>query len=100
MKMEAKEIRVTEKHNNLIVNNFRSIQDEGFELFKKKNEDYGNAFEDYGLIGILVRMNDKIRRMQSITQSSVSLIKTESLRDTLIDLQNYSTLAIIELEKD
>ena len=87
------------KKNNSIVDEFRNIQDEGFELFKRKNADYGNAFEEYGLIGILIRMNDKIRRMQSITNSSVSLIETESLKDTLIDLQNYSTLAIFELNK-
>jgi len=85
--------------NNNIINNFKEIQNEGLELFIKKNIDYGDAFKDCGLIGILVRINDKIKRMQNITDTSITLINTENLRDTLIDLQNYSTLAILELDK-
>ena len=78
---------------------FKQIQDEGYELFKQKNADYGNSFEECGLVGILVRMNDKIKRMQNITSTSITVVNTESLRDTLIDLQNYSTLAVLELDK-
>ena len=44
------------------------------ELFKKKNSDYGDAFATYGPIGVLVRMGDKISRLQSITNSKISLI--------------------------
>lgn len=85
--------------NNNIINNFKEIQNEGLQLFIKKNIDYGDAFKDCGIIGILVRINDKIKRMQNITDTSITLINTENLRDTLIDLQNYSTLAILELDK-
>lgn len=78
---------------------FRDIQDEGFELFKKKNADYGNAFEEFGTIGILVRMNDKIKRAMTITNKNITLVDTESLRDTLIDLHNYTALAITQLDR-
>jgi len=78
---------------------FKNVQDESFELFKKKNADYGNAFEEYGTIGILIRMNDKIKRAQTITNKKVTLVDTESLRDTLLDLHNYSALAITLLDK-
>ena len=81
------------------VNIFRSIQDEGFKLFKKKNADYGNAFEEFGTIGILIRINDKLKRAVNITNKNISLIDTESLRDTLIDLHNYTALAIALLDK-
>lgn len=81
-------------------NNFRKVQDEGFELFKKKNNDYGNAFEEHGAIGILVRMNDKIKRAMNITDKNITLIDSESLRDTLIDLHNYSALAITLIDKN
>ena len=92
-------------NNNKIVKkmnyteNFRKVQDEGFELFKKKNTDYGNAFEEHGTIGILVRMNDKIKRAMNITEKNITLIDSESLRDTLIDLHNYSALAITLIDK-
>lgn len=81
------------------VNKFRKIQDEAFELFKKKNSDYGDAFEEFGTIGILVRMNDKIKRAMTINDKKILLVDDESLRDTLIDLHNYSALAITLLEK-
>jgi ABC-type transporter lipoprotein component MlaA len=76
------------------------VQSEGFELFKKKNSDYGDAFASYGVIGVLVRMGDKILRAQSITNSSISLVNSETLRDTLIDLHNYSAMAIMLLDED
>ena len=36
------------------------VQQEGLELFKRKNADYGDAFAEYGSVGVLVRMGDKI----------------------------------------
>jgi hypothetical protein len=82
------------------VSQMQLIQSEGLELFKRKNQDYGDAFANYGVIGVLVRMGDKIARLQSITTKSVSLVDSESLRDTLIDLHNYSAMAIMLLDED
>tara|TARA_B100000768_G_scaffold170986_1_gene177903 strand:- start:1008 stop:1307 length:300 start_codon:yes stop_codon:yes gene_type:complete len=78
----------------------KAVQDEGLELFKKKNQDYGDAFATYGVVGVLVRMGDKISRLQSVTAKQVTLVDTESLRDTLIDLHNYSAMAIMLLDED
>jgi hypothetical protein len=82
------------------VTQMQLIQSEGLELFKRKNQDYGDAFAKYGVVGVLVRMGDKIARLQSISTTSVSLVDTESLRDTLIDLHNYSAMAIMLLDED
>ena len=82
------------------VSQMKKVQEESLELFRKKNADYGDAFANYGVIGILVRMGDKINRLQSITSKKVSLINTESLRDTLIDLHNYSAMGIMLLDED
>lgn len=79
---------------------FRSIQDEGFELFKKKNKDYGNAFEKYGTVGVLIRMNDKINRLMTIQNNGITMVDDESMRDTLIDLHNYCALAISLMDKN
>jgi hypothetical protein len=81
-----------------ILDKFTAVQQEGRELFKRKNADYGNAFEKYGTIGVLVRLGDKIMRAQSITSRSVVLVSDEKLRDTLVDLQNYATLAVALLD--
>ena len=82
------------------VSQMELVHKEGLELFKKKNSDYGDAFANYGIIGILVRMGDKISRLQSITTKQVSLINSESLRDTLIDLHNYSAMGFMLLDED
>ena len=86
--------------NSSRVSQMQSIQNEGLELFKRKNQDYGDAFANYGVVGVLVRMGDKIARAQSISTKSVSLVDSESLRDTLIDLHNYSAMAIMLLDED
>lgn len=78
---------------------FEKIQIEARELFRRKNQDYGDAFANYGAIGVLVRMGDKISRLQSITNRQISLVNTESLRDTLLDLHNYSAMAIMLLDE-
>ena len=81
-----------------MVDRFKNVQNEGLELFERKNKDYGNAFADYGPVGVLVRMGDKIRRLQSISNSGIQLVNDESLRDTLIDLHNYSAMAILLMD--
>ena len=45
-------------------------------------------------------MGDKISRLKSITSTSISLVNTESVRDTLIDLHNYSAMAIMLLDEN
>ena len=77
------------------VEQMEKIQQEGLELFKKKNKDYGDAFAKYGVIGVLMRIEDKLQRSISITKSGVNLIKDETIRDTLIDLHNYAAMAMM-----
>ena len=44
-----------------------NVQSEALNLFKKKNKDYGDAFATYGTVGVLVRMGDKIHRLQNLS---------------------------------
>lgn len=77
-----------------------AVQKEAFELFKRKNQDYGDAFADYGPVGVIVRMGDKIRRATSISKNGVALVNDEALRDTLIDLHNYAAMAVMLIDED
>jgi hypothetical protein len=81
------------------VEQMKKIQNEAFELFTKKNIDYGDAFAKYGIIGVLMRIEDKLQRSMSITNNGVNLIKDEGIRDTLIDLHNYSAMALMLLDE-
>ncbi len=77
------------------VGQLKQIQQEALELFTKKNIDYGDAFAKYGVIGVLMRIEDKLQRYLSITKNGVNLVNDEGLRDTLIDLHNYSAMALM-----
>lgn len=78
----------------------KTVHAETLELFKRKNSDYGDAFAEYGTIGVLVRMGDKIKRLLNISKTQVQLVNDEQLRDTLIDLHNYSAMAIMLLDEE
>lgn len=75
------------------------VHDEALELFKRKNADYGDAFATYGTVGVLVRLGDKIMRLQNISNRGVQLVDDEKLRDTLIDLHNYAAMGIMLLDE-
>jgi len=75
------------------------VQDEALEIFEKKNADYGDAFAEYGPVGVLVRMGDKIRRCVSLTASGVQMVDDERLRDTVMDLYNYASMFIMLLDE-
>lgn len=80
------------------VQQLKNVQEEACELFARKNADYGDAFATYGAIGILVRLGDKIHRLQSITSKGINLVEDEKLRDTLMDLHNYAAMGIMLLD--
>ena len=78
---------------------FLEIQKKGFEIFQKKNKDYGNSFETYGPIGVIVRMGDKINRLMSVSKNKITMIEDEKIEDTLMDLQNYCTIALMIMKQ-
>uniref|UniRef100_A0A6C0BAI1 Nucleotide modification associated domain-containing protein n=1 Tax=viral metagenome TaxID=1070528 RepID=A0A6C0BAI1_9ZZZZ len=81
------------------VEQMKQIQQEALELFTKKNIDYGDAFATYGVIGVLMRIEDKLKRSVSITKNGVNLVQDERIRDTLIDLHNYAAMALMLLDE-
>jgi hypothetical protein len=81
------------------VEQMKQIQSEGLALFTKKNADYGDAFAKYGVIGVLMRIEDKIQRSLSISKNGVNLVKDEGIKDTLLDLHNYAAMALMLLEE-
>lgn len=70
-----------------------------------KNKDYGNSatvtYNRYGMVSYLVRMEDKINRIKSLTvDKNQQQVKDESVLDTLLDLSNYCLLAAIDVIKE
>ena len=81
------------------VSQMTAVQVEALELFKRKNADYGDAFATYGTVGVIVRMGDKMQRLISVTNKGVSLVDTESLRETLLDLYNYAAMGVMLIDE-
>ena len=81
------------------VKQLQTVQTDALYMFKKKNADYGDAFAKFGVIGILMRIEDKIQRSLSITKNGVRLVNDESLKDTLMDLHNYAAMGVMLLDE-
>ena len=81
---------------------FEDITKELTELYKKKNKDYGNSFEQslnqYGLLPTVIRLKEKIARADNILMNNQASVAEESIEDTLKDIANYSIITLTWLK--
>lgn len=81
----------------------RKAGEELTDLLVRKNHDYGDSFSQqygkYGLMSALIRMDDKMRRLETLLESEDNAKVDESLSDTLLDLAGYALLAYVEQRK-
>jgi hypothetical protein len=67
-------------------------------ISRKKSMDYSDGSDPYlnfrrhGAYGIVVRMDDKLARLNTFVKRGTFEVNDESLEDTLIDLLNYTIL--------
>jgi len=91
------------------IKRFREIQEEQYKLHKRKNHDYAakeylsnltssDAFGIDPMVGIVVRLTDKLSRLASFTKQGTLKVKDEKLEDTLNDISVYAVLARIMYE--
>lgn len=82
---------------------FKSITDEMVRIYEAKNHDYGDSvhdtYVDFGLVSFLVRMQDKMNRLKKLSKDDAKVLD-EKIEDTLLDLANYSIIALMELKKE
>ena len=83
------------------VDYFNDIVEEMKEIHERKNADYGNnfhkRFEKWGFLTALLRLSDKMERLENIYEKGEIQVKDESVYDTLIDLANYAVMTAVEL---
>lgn len=74
------------------------------EIYRAKNEAYGDSFgETYrklGIISAITRMTDKMSRLTALCTGAQNNVKDESIRDTVLDLANYSIMLVMELDNE
>lgn len=84
------------------VRHHASICEDLNEIYARKNHDYGDSFgkgyAEYGIVMAVIRLEDKLNRLKSLITAE-SLVKDESINDTLIDLANYAIMTVIERER-
>lgn len=90
--------------DKLTPNTMKNQYDHQWNVFYRKNHDYGNSFEKsldtFGLVAGIVRMNDKFERLVSLNNPNKDAqIASESLVDTLEDLSNYAAMAACWLKR-
>lgn len=78
---------------------FREITSKMAEVYVTKNHDYGDSFtrlrERYPN-SILIRLGDKLNRLETLLTGECAKVKDESIDDTLIDLANYAVMELVE----
>jgi len=73
-----------------------SIITSNTKLFERKNADYGNSFVDFELIGIIVRLNDKINRILNLGETTPDSMQVdEKIEETINDLYNYCVIGLM-----
>ena len=82
--------------------NFREITDYMYQIYEKKNADYGDSFsktfDEFGLTASAIRINDKTERLKKLIKQDAQ-VQDESIKDTLLDLANYAVLTLMEMSK-
>ena len=85
------------------IKQFMDITTNMVKTYVAKNHDYGNSFDNsldkFGLIASIVRMSDKMNRLETLVTKKAQ-VKDESIKDTLLDLANYSIMTVMWLNKN
>ena len=63
------------------------LQQEGLEIFIEKSASYEYIYAKYGIIGIIVKLNEKIQKLADMTIS-------DDINDILFDLFNYAAFGL------
>ena len=73
------------------------------KLYTDKNADYGDSFailRHRFPQAILIRLFDKLLRLETLLQGNNARVLDESIDDTLKDLANYCLMEIVERQID
>lgn len=80
------------------------VCDELSKIYEAKNKDYGDSFtksfEKFGMVMPLIRLEDKLNRLESLVINGEARVRDESMIDTLMDLANYAIMTIMVLDKE
>lgn len=80
---------------------FESLCCELITLHERKNKDYGGAFNKsmskFGVTALMIRLNDKLERLESLFKNGKAEVIDESFEDTLRDIACYAIMGLEHL---
>lgn len=100
---DARNVFATEPEEQSKLNIHAEICNNLHETYEAKNADYGDSF---ALVrkkypnAILIRLNDKLNRLDTLLQGSEQHVHDESIDDTLLDLANYCIMELVERKRN
>jgi hypothetical protein len=77
---------------------FGDIQNEATVLFENNINNYKKSLEKYGIIGLLVKIDNIIQKSTEITEDGINVENPLLLRETLLELSNYCKMGVIFLD--
>ena len=98
-------VNLPENRNELFAYH-QQLTQKAIELMRKKNLDYGATndpfanFRKRGALGIMVRLEDKLARLDSFLEKGGLALKSESIEDTVVDGINYLVLLYAFLKSE
>tara|TARA_R100001463_G_scaffold31954_1_gene71850 strand:- start:1797 stop:2129 length:333 start_codon:yes stop_codon:yes gene_type:complete len=91
----------------------QGLYEDLIQVLKDKNNDYTagsssafanfDASRDYGvppLIGLCVRMGDKVKRVQTFCKNKTLSVEGEHVQDAFKDIIGYCTIALAMIKED
>lgn len=70
------------------------------EIYRAKDHDYGGSFakvrKAVGPNAIMVRLYDKVERLNTLLGGAEQKVKDESIEDCFMDLANYCIMELVE----
>lgn len=76
----------------------KEIADKLVKIYEEKNKMYGNSFselyEELGPVSAITQILHKSNRLKALVKTN----NVDAIKDTLIDLANYSMMTLKEIE--
>ena len=97
---------MTEQHINELADELRIVTEAGrralaislncIAVLDSKQQDYGpRNIADFGELGVLVRVNDKLQRLRNLLEKGADKAKHEAKNDSWLDLSNYGIIGYL-----
>jgi hypothetical protein len=94
---ELKELDLSESQ---AINLYEKYANEAFQLMKKKNHDYGEAWRDMRVSSLTDLILTKILRVKQIEDNKGNTIISEGIDANYYDMLNYAVFALIHLTQN